>query len=291
LLLPTLVFGQASLPDHESLEYTAYYKGILSSWIKLAIARVRLHTDVVETLTDHQAVYVSVLELSTETYRKAELLYPFRFRYATRFSPALLRTQLVYVRQRARRGEEALLWFRWRGRRVERFKWREGGDFDSEQGGVPDELAIASRELARALRRRYPGLVMDPERLRFAGYGERALVDRALDRLALLHYVRFQDLRPGHTMTMPVSDGKALAGYHVTVDRRQWLERGEEKLETFKLSLDPFYSKPQARPHPRVYVWVSTDPRRLPVRFRVGQAHGTFELVLTGQPHLPFARQ
>jgi hypothetical protein len=289
-LLAALIV-EASPPHRESLEFTGYYRGVFSSWLKLAVARVRLFTDVVEAMPGGQPLRLSTLEISTAPYRKVELIYPFRFYHTSLFSPVLPRTELVYVSQRARRADEVMLWFDWRARRVERFKWREVGARDGLRRPAPDLLVTTAGVLIDALRRRYPAASIDLKRLRFAGFGEPELRERGADRLALLHHVRFRALSPGRTITIPVSDGKALSGYRVTAEEHESLKHGETELATLRLRFDPVYVEPDRKAHPSVHVWIGTDSRRLPVRFEAENALGTFQLILRASTDLPFAPQ
>jgi hypothetical protein len=248
--------GSDWFPRKERLEYTVSYKGVFSAWARVEIATAAISTELDPDPLNGHPVYRSEVWVTTELYRKTELLYPFRFRYQSWFSLDPPRTELVAVWQKARNGvERGVLWFDWEGGGIRRFTWEE----QSEGTGKTEKTPVLPDYLAD---RRFSGIAL--KRFRYRGQAALTLAVEAMDYLALLQHVRFRDLRPVQTLYVPVSDGKDLLGYRIQVQARERLSRNDSSIEAFKLRFDPLYQDGDS--HPDIYLWISADQRRLPLR-------------------------
>ncbi len=252
----------------ERLRYTISYRGLFSLGIKLVIAQAELTTRNVEYLSDRQPTYLSMLNVTTAPYSKVELIYAFRYRYESWFSADLQRTQLASIWQKARRAEQDVIWFDWDTHLVRSYRWREGDDeivssakveADGRSGG---EVVLPSRLLQQGF-----ASGVDMQRFRYAGKAALPQSAHGLDYMAMLQSVRFSDLRSGKLYKLPVFNGAALTGFWVTVEDKEALAHGTIVLPAFKLRFDPIYADDSDKSGTRVYVWISADLQRLPLRF------------------------
>ena len=122
------------------------------------------------------------------------------------------------------------------------------------------------------------GLHYDKRDFRRSGKSGLRLPNFMLDRLSLLQAVRSRDLKPGQEIRLPISDGKAILNYQVRVLGRERLEHDGGAWDTFKLRFDAFKEgRWSGRPiHPGVFIWLTADSRKVPVRFSIDYALGTF---------------
>jgi hypothetical protein len=248
--------GSGWFPREERLEYTVSYKGVFSAWVWVDIADAAISTELDSSALDGRPVYRSEIWATTEPYRKAELVYPLRFRYQSWFSLEPPRTEVAARWQRARTEiEGGALWFDWGAGVIRRFSWRE----QDEATGKAAEPLVLPDYLAE---QRFFGIAL--KRFRYRGQAALTLAAEGLDYLALLQQVRFRDLRQAQTLYIPVSDGKDLLGYRIRVQARERLSRSDSSIEAFKLRFDPLYQDGDS--HPEIYLWISSDRRRLPLR-------------------------
>lgn len=99
--------------------------------------------------------------------------------------------------------------------------------------------------------------------------------------LGALHALRSMDLQPGQSTTVPVSDGKKFANVKVDAQEREVVETPAGKFRAMRYEVHMFNGVIMSR-KARMYVWVTDDPRRLPVqlRFRLPILIGTITLQL-----------
>ena len=83
LLLPLAPFTRAlAAPDlGESLDYTLRFRGIVTGFVELDIAKLSLSVGPAMEQIDGKPVYPTRMRLTTEPYKKAELIYPVRLDY------------------------------------------------------------------------------------------------------------------------------------------------------------------------------------------------------------------
>jgi hypothetical protein len=60
----------------EALEYTLDFRGVVTGFIDLDIAKLTLSVEPVMEDVAGQSAYVTRLQLTTEPYTKAEMIYP-----------------------------------------------------------------------------------------------------------------------------------------------------------------------------------------------------------------------
>lgn len=267
--------GVSSAPPYlgERLVYQVSYHGALSGQASVDIADAVLETKSNAETFNGVPAYRSALQVSTEDYPAVEGFYPFRYRFQSYYSTDLARALYIDVRKISRKDQSEIVWFDWDGGTVERYKKR-GKVAEGRGSDAPAILAAAD-----ALNKGYRHNAKDDLRLNGA----------LLDRLSLLQVVRAQELLPGKAIRFSVSDGKVLYSYRVQVLGREPLEQDGQVWDTHKLSFDGFeQGNAERQPeHAPVFIWLTADRHKLPVRFSSEAVLGTFRIDLrtvNGQP-------
>ncbi|MGD8931723.1 MAG: hypothetical protein PVI52_04075, partial [Chromatiales bacterium] len=81
VLTGSSVLPAAGFQPGERLDYVFSYQGIFSGFIKLDIAQASFTVAPQPLSIGGRRVYRASLDVTTEPFAKAELIYPFRFRY------------------------------------------------------------------------------------------------------------------------------------------------------------------------------------------------------------------
>lgn len=99
------------------------------------------------------------------------------------------------------------------------------------------------------------------------------------DVLSAIYVLRAIPIKTGDRMTMPVSDNGANYKVQVDVGALERVPTGLGDMSAWKVKPSVFNAQgqPQGR---NTAIWISEDPRRLPVKFQAELPVGTFNLVL-----------
>ena len=254
----------AEFQPGERLDYTFSYQGIFSGFIKLDIARASFTVTPQPIALGGRQVYRTSLEVTTEPFTKAELIYPFRFRYRSWLEAARQTPVWVQEYKRTDEVEEELLWFN-----------REQG-----LGLCYQKSRLQTGQAARPPATLLPGLDLDPQEWQLAegADGQRLPETGVWDYLSMLYRLRFGELPIGESFELPVFNGKRIKTYRIEVTRERLMRAGWD-LPAFKLTL--FEVRDNQRKGKTVTsIWISDDERRRPLRFRVARAFGIFEGIL-----------
>jgi len=247
----------------ERLAYVASYRGLLSVGLGLDIAAVTLTLPPLADTGPEPTE--ALLAFTTQGFRKVETILPMRFCYRSRLIPPTLATQ------------EANWWSRI-GSKLSRGRL----DFD-----VPHRRVLR-RHVERKLTAQGASRYTLEQRLSASSWANAPDPDRselalpaqvpAMDRLAMLQWLRHQPLAPGMVLDPVVSDGHRLLGFHIEVedeDSTEWNGRSQPSL---RIRLQPKFSDDtDDRP---TWLWLGRDAQRLPLLFRSSRAFGHFEVRL-----------
>jgi hypothetical protein len=120
----------------------------------------------------------------------------------------------------------------------------------------------------------------DPEAKK-ASYLERDLVTRATvlsketdipgcvrDVIGGMFFIRTLSLEPGHSVQVPVSDGKKTVSAKIEAQQREQIKVPAGTFKTIRYEAFLFNNVLYRRPG-HLYVWLSDDARKLPVRLQV----------------------
>ena len=101
----------------------------------------------------------------------------------------------------------------------------------------------------------------------------------AQDVLSAIYVLRAIPIKTGDRMTMPVSDNGANYKVQVDVGALERIRTGIGDMNAWKVTPSVFNAQgqPQGR---NTVLWISEDPRRLPVKFQAVLPVGTFNLTL-----------
>ena len=88
------------------------------------------------------------------------------------------------------------------------------------------------------------------------------------DVIGALYQLRVLNLEPGQSASIPVSDGKKAAQARVEAQERETVKIGSDTYKTIRYEAFLFNGVLYRR-QARVFVWLTDDPRRLPVQIRV----------------------
>lgn len=254
LLAASLLLSLPALGDSpgRQYDYQVSYRGVFSLGQDMPIADLTLTdglpgagADVVETR----------LEASSEAYPVVESLYPIRYRFRSwghregaglvgfeSFEQTNRERHRLYLRDGSRRG-------------VKSFDMARG-----EGAEVLAQLAAGARPPALAL-----------------GVGD------LYDRLGLLEQVRAQTLRAGEEFRLPVTNGRERFSYRVKVEAEQMLTLAGRSLPAWKLRFDGYEVADDGREevaHRPVFIWLSRDAKRIPLRADARHAVGRFQIEL-----------
>ncbi len=264
LALPLVAVGQ-SFQLGEQLNYTISYRGILSSWQPLAIAKGVLETEPHPEQIDNTTVLSARLIVTTKPYDRAESFYPIRYNFQSWFEPTSYGTLLVDEARHEKGFKQSLLWFDRSKNWVHRFK-------------RSDDRLSKTEVLPLFLRQRYEMA------LGVSGFRKKRgseLKPGMLDHLSLLYRMRLAPLKVGDVANFPVSDGKELASYRVEVMGEERLLQGSESQVAIKVKFEPQYLDEGSLG--AIYVWYALDEGRTPIRFYSSRFFGDIEISLDGK--------
>jgi Protein of unknown function (DUF3108) len=88
------------------------------------------------------------------------------------------------------------------------------------------------------------------------------------DLIGGLYFLREQDVEPGHSIQLPVSNGKRTASLKVDALRRETLKVGGTEYKTVQYEVNAFNNVMYARPG-HMSVWLTDDKRRLLVQLQI----------------------
>ena len=98
------------------------------------------------------------------------------------------------------------------------------------------------------------------------------------DGLAALYVLRAIALKPGDRFTMPICDSGEAYKVQITVGGVETVKTGIGDVRAWKIT--PVLPADNAGGAKRLSLWLSDDPRRLPVRMQAQLAVGSFDLTL-----------
>ena len=109
---------------------------------------------------------------------------------------------------------------------------------------------------------------------------ELAIPAYAQDGLAALYVLRTIALKPGDTFSMPICDAGESYTVQITVGGVETVKTGIGDVRAWKIT--PVLPAGNPGGAKRLSLWLSDDPRRLPVRMQAQLAVGSFDLILKG---------
>jgi len=247
-------FALASPPvAAESLQYQVLYKGLLSAGADLPIADLTLKSRKPATDASYRE---SELSASSQAYDYVESFYPIRYRFRSWYQQDLSNgVAFEYHRQK----------------RNSKIKHRLVYLDNPNEPFVTHNLVTEGElDLPALLNGSYRRVSEVSGAVRF-------------DRLGLLEYVRAQALDTGRVLEVPVSNGKTMMKYRVSVEARETVQALGQTWQALKLRFDGLKTDKRGgekHTHRPVFIWLSDDARRLPLRAVNRHALGIFMIEL-----------
>jgi len=238
-------------------DYQVSYRGLFSLGEEMPIADLALHT---RPPGGGVALSETRLEVSSESYPAVESFYPLRYRFRS-WSEATGGELVGFESFERTRKERHRLYLRDDSARGVR-------TLDLRAGAGQDEMA----QLAAGGR---------PADTRGA--------QQLFDRLGLLQLVRAKPLYDQAEYRLPVTSGRDRMVYRVKVEGSQPLALEGRTLPAWKLRFDGYKAAADGREeaaHRPVFIWLSRDAERIPLRADARHAVGLFRIELktpTGQ--------
>ncbi len=100
-----------------------------------------------------------------------------------------------------------------------------------------------------------------------------------LDVLSAIYFVRTQQMKPGETISLPLSDGAKTYTIEVVADQQEEIKVDAGKFKTMRLDVKAFDGR-YVRHSGEMTIWVSEDADRIPVRAKIKTAGTTVDIKL-----------
>lgn len=249
IAIAILLTSQATLAQlEETLHYQARYSGIFSAGAEIGLADATMRTYYPGDTKDYLE---TLIEASSERYATVEALYPIRYRFRT--------------------------WYQADGS-----AGIAGEYWEKNQNKSPKHLLIEIDDPKKPFIThdliKIRGL-MDLPLLTGGYYVVQKQGDKRFDRLSLLQHLRMRPFKVGDVFSLPISNGKMMLRYQITVEKLTSINLGEKQHKSFKLRIDGFKrgknGKEEARHRP-AYLWLANDTKKTMLRIVLRLRYGRF---------------
>lgn len=245
LVIVLLIASGPAMAD-ERFVFQVSYTGPFSMGKVVGVADVTLEAEAAA------ATIVTRVSASSERYRWVEALYPVRYRFRS-WSERVNGHVVAFESYKKTSRERHRIYRR----------------ADQPSSGVvrvaadPPHDGYAGPALAEALQ---------------------ASTEPLFDRLGLLQRIRSESLAPGAVYDYPVTNGRREMRYRVKVERADDLVVDGRTVASWKLRIDGWRQgkrDDEIAAHRPVYLWLSHDARRVPLRADVRHPIGLFRIDLS----------
>jgi hypothetical protein len=268
ILVGASVAANAPVPG-ERLEYTLKFRGLVTGFVEVDIARMTLAVEQDMGRVDENPTFITNLQLTTEPYQKAELFYPVRLHYRSWLDAGDLHPLVAVKSLKTRDEKEELFWFDYDTGQAHHY---QSGESTKREGDRPPK----SLQGITALSDEQWGDLLQVHQVSFGGI-------EALDYISFLHRLRTMPLASGTRIVISAFDGKKINAYHAKVDQERLVRAGWNR-PALRVSLWEIDSK-SGKKSGKVDLWLSDDDERLPLRFYAERTFGAMEGILeTGRP-------
>lgn len=265
------VGGALAAPDlGESLDYTLRFRGIVTGFVELDIASLNLSVGSAMAQVAGKSTYPTRMKLTTEAYRKAELIYPVRLDYRSWLEAETLQPLVAAKSLRTDKPKQEL--FRYDPTEGQGYHYQLPKEQEQSAGPAPPrtliEQVLPGEETWSDLRenKRFP-LTETP----------------VIDYMAMLHQLRWLPAETGQWFDFTIFTGKKQVAYRARVERERLVRQGWDR-DSLHLRLYE-YDAEKNELEDEVELWISDDEQRLLLRFYADSTAGALEGILdTGRP-------
>lgn len=255
----------------ESLDYTLRFRGIVTGFVELDIAQLSLSVGPAMQEVDGKPVYPTRMRLSTERYKKAELIYPVRLDYRSWLEAETLRPLLAVKSLRTDKPKRELFWY----------------DRDARQGF---HYQLPKKKRASSVKPTPPEVLLKQAVLGGENWSDLQENKRfslsespVIDYMAMMHQLRWLPAESGKWFDFTIFTGKKEVLYRAKVERERLVRHGWDR-DTLHLRLYEYEPKKNEL-EDEVQLWISDDEQRLLLRFYADSTAGALEGILeTGRP-------
>lgn len=247
----------------EVLNYQLSYQGMLSLGKRLPIADLQWHYRVLDDENENAGrIDETQLQLSSHAYAHVEKLYPLRYRFRSWRAAGSTRVLASeYFEQNNHNPPKHQL-------------------IHLDHPSLPFETHELSPQGLRSL----PALEAGTY-----GYAEEVVTEAVagFDRLGMLQGLRTEVLSLGQTTRYAVTNGRGMLEYRVTPQKQQSITVSGVQYPAWKIRFDAITVDKKGRErhaHRPLYVWLSDDDQRIPLRAEGRHKLGVFILELHPQP-------
>ena len=249
-------FAQMDVRAGETLKLQVVYHGFFSAGNDMPIADVTLRTRSPGQNTQYMETAV---EVSSKAYSFVESLYPIRYRFRSWYKAdrsTCLAAEYYEQNNHRDKPRHRLIYFD-----------RKKRPFITHDVVIEGPLGLPALQAGRYRVREHT-----PPVVRF-------------DRLGFLQHVRSLPLAVGYEADIPVSNGRYMMRYHIRVEKSEQVKVAGKTWKGLKIRFDGFKPKEgkEEAAHRPLYLWLSDDEKRLPLRGVARHALGRFTFELTDQ--------
>jgi len=254
----------------ERLDYTVSYRGLVTGFVELDIAKVTLSVGPRVEAVSERPAYLARMQVSTEPFKKAELLYPLRFDYRSWLDEQTLQSLMASKYLVTGETKREFFWYDPGQRQGYHYQTPDGKT--AQPGKTPPERLLQVASLS------------DPD---WSQLQENLSIrlDRSdiVDYLGMLHRLRRIPSNPQEWYEYTVFSGKKLVTFRVQVEKERLVRRGWD-CDTLHLRLFE-YDPDKDRLEESIQLWLGDDDRRRLLRFYAEGTAGALEGILeTGRP-------
>jgi hypothetical protein len=251
----------AGAVNAETLKYNVKFKGALSGFTWSSMAKATITTRKVDSCNGWGSCLNTKVNMSSKGHKLLESLYPTRFHYQSFFQQEPLRT--LGFEQREKKSKDKYQPYGYRHKLVTLTKDGNSMDYHvlwSKGKPLPQgEAQFVSSDHNGGK----PPVV---------GKTSRAKVEpNALDRWAMIHTARFLPFKPGYSKKFPGTNGSDKLTFKVSLVDAETIEARGKSYKAWKVAIT---EKQAGKNQPTLYLWISGDSQRLPLRIEMEEAIG-----------------
>lgn len=283
----------------EILNYKLSYRGWLTSmiWADIANAQITFKANIINY--DQSSGHQFTLCLSTENYKKSELIHAVRYTYNVSLDQQLKRVLFIEEQDAGVSQEHEILWLDWVNKDTQLYKRRDkqfvySGLFRQDKtakweadGNQPlPEFLAGSRAVARITPLEAPQLSKEqpleahaaeniPSYFIHKKTGDKIRHQQILDPLSLIYKLRQPDFMPEKNAEIAVAINDDIRIYRVENQGQEQLELSSQLRPAIKYFVRIVNNKDKS-----FLVWLSDDSKRIPLKFMVQAPLGKLVVVL-----------
>ena len=252
-------------PFTEKLHYQALYQGFLTAGKRVPIADILLETAPADLPGIQGQIFETRMSVTSAAYPFIENTFPFRVLFRSLYETGPFISLALEKYQKTHRLRHEVTWMDQEQGKVSRYRRKQPASTDAYLPLILEQWLESS-----------PGFS-------FYKFARHETKPGLVDHLTMLQALRHGELGPGEEYRFPVTDGKRLYDYRVTLEGVDRIGINKVTSDSLKLRFDGYRVKGETRrpDHRPVYVWMRGGERRVPLRFENRHPLGLFIIELT----------